>query len=218
MQVLPLMPVHLPLAQSASMLQLSPSLSLHAPAPLHTLLPSHCGASSVPSSGMFVHVPAEPLMLQDLQSPSHTSLQHTVSTHASLLHSFFAAQVVPSHFLHEPPQSTPVSLPFIMPSVHETHLSMKQDSPALGQLASDTHSTHIAMLLQNPPGHGSPMGSSTVMGVPLVHFAVVHGLLSPGGVSLLSVTVIVPPMPSQTSSLQSPFVGSFAGVPAGRNV
>ncbi len=125
----------------------------------------------------------------------------------------------PLHFLHEPPQSTPVSSPFIVPSVHDTHIPLKQVCPAPAHPLSFTHSTHVPLpshcLL---PSHVVPAVANFFSGMPLLQLSMVHMLPSSGGVSLSSLTVIVPPIPSQTSVLQSPLVGSLTGVPCCLNV
>ena len=55
--LLPITMVHLPLAHSASLMQISPSFSLHAPLPLQTMVPLQSGALSVMPAGMFEQVP-----------------------------------------------------------------------------------------------------------------------------------------------------------------
>ncbi len=209
--------MHLPLAHEPSLVHGSPSLSRQLPAPLQTIVPLQAGAMSVWPSGISEQVPMV-ARLQAWHSPVHAVSQQTPSAQKLLLQSMAAAHVSPLHFVgHEPPQSIPVSSPFIVPSLHETHCSCTQRGfvPVL-QSPSATHSTHMAMLLQTPPLQPEPTGSFVVIGTPLLQLSVVHMLPSTGGVSLSSLMVVVPPMPSHASVLQSPFVGSLMGIPSGR--
>ncbi len=147
MQVfVPMTLMHLLLRQSASFTQTSPFLSLHAPPPSHALVPPQTGMVSVPFRAMLEHIPAEPLMLQDMQSPVQAWLQQTVSTQLPLSHSLALPQAVPLHFLHEPPQSTPVSSPFFMLSLHETQVPLKQVCAAAPQSPSTMQSTHVPFM------------------------------------------------------------------------
>lgn len=178
------MPSHLPLAQSAALLQLWPFFSLQLPPPSQTSLLPHTGILSVCPSGMFEHIPAEPLMLQDLQSPSHTSLQQTVSTQLPLSHSLALPQVVPLHFLHEPPQSTPVSSPFFMLSLHETHVPLKQVCAAAPQSPLTMQSTHVPFMSHfRLTSHVDPVCARSLTGMPLLQVSRVQSLPSLGGVS-----------------------------------
>ncbi len=142
------------LAQSMALLQSSPTLSLQAPAPLQTSVPSHIGASSVPLSGMFVQIPLVASMPHDLHVPVHDVSQQIPSAQKLLKHSMPSAHVAPLHFFAHfvPPQSTSPSSPFFMPSLHEMQFSWKQLGfvPVL-QSPSPIHSTHMAMLLHLPP-------------------------------------------------------------------
>jgi hypothetical protein len=212
---------HLVLAQSMPLLQVSPSFSLHAPAPLQTFVVSQTGASSVLLSGTFVQVPTVPARLHDLQVVSHALLQQTVSAQNPLLQSIAAAHVAPSHFfMHEPPQSMPVSSPFIMPSLHEMHAPITHVGcvPTV-QSASAKHETQLPIASHFlPPPHPAPTLANFVSGTPLLQPSIVHMFPSNGGISLLSMTEMMLPAPSQASVMQSPFVGSLMVVPFGANV
>jgi len=81
---------------------------------------------------------------------------------------------------HEPPQSTPVSVPFIWPSVHE----------AAG--------TQVPLALHVPPPvHVAPV-RGVLTGWPATHSSVVHSLLSSTGVQVGAsiggrASIVVPP-------------------------
>jgi len=112
---------------------------------------------------MFEHVPALPLILQDLHVPVHETSQQTASAQKPLLQSAPAAQAAPLHLAQAlPPQSTPVSSPSIMPLLH------KLQTP---------------LALHVPPGHVVPTGTGLTIGKPLLHVALVQGLPSSGGTS-----------------------------------
>lgn len=90
--------MHALLTHSESLLQGSPSLSLHAPMPLHVCVPLHTGALSELPKGIFVHTPTVAAKLQDLHVPVQTASQQTPSAQKVLLQSFAMAHASPLHF------------------------------------------------------------------------------------------------------------------------
>src|SRR3954470_13435642 len=85
--------------------------------PLHTFMgPPHVPGSKLPMP-TFAHVPAMPGTLHALHTPAHASSQQTPSTHERPPAQVPPPHGSPLHFPHfEPPQSTPVSSPFCLPS------------------------------------------------------------------------------------------------------
>lgn len=158
------MPVHWPLAQSKSLLQFSPFLSLHAPAPLHAIVPLQAGVASVWPSGMDVHVPIVAARLQDWHVPVQALSQQTPSVQKLLLQSAPAAHGPPLHFLHDaPPQSIPVSSPSFIPLVQ---------------------CPQLPLLSQTPVAHIVPEAAWDVVGMPLEQLSIVQRLPSSAGLSL----------------------------------
>lgn len=106
------------LAHSALVVQGWPLSSKHWPAPLQEFTPVHvvvATRSSVPS-GIFEHVPTEPVTAQLWHVVVHALLQQTPSTQKLLMHSEAREQVCPAFFLHVPlplhtfvPEHVPVS-------------------------------------------------------------------------------------------------------------
>jgi len=111
-----------------------------------------------------VHIPELPPRLQDLQVPWHKLSQQTPSIQLRVAHSGPLMHPVPTHLLqYVPPQSTSVSSPFFMPSLHEIHtLSKQRGLVPVVQLPSLTHSTHVPLLSHTPPGHVVPTGAIDV--------------------------------------------------------
>lgn len=112
--------MQLPLMHSLALTHVSPFLSRQAPAPLQALGATQVIAALMSSalSGRSEQVPSLPATLQDWQVPVHAVSQQTVSTQLLLLHSDAIAHAALLHFPQTaPPQSMPVSSPFIMPSL-----------------------------------------------------------------------------------------------------
>ena len=145
-------------------------------------------------------------------------LQQRWSAHALLLHSAPCPHTSPSHFGHvPPPQSSPVSAPFLFPSEQLMHVRVAMSQlgcmPTL-QSPFAVHATHAL-----PPLHTFALG--LVIDVHAVPFAEggyagpvtsqalsVQGLLSSTGRSAASSANATLPLPSQIGFLQS--LGVFA--------
>lgn len=70
--------------------------------------------------------------------------------------------------------------------------------------------TQAPLASQTPPGHEVPACTGGLLGTPLVQTPVVQSVEA--GLSVLSICVMVPPFPSQTTTWQSPGVCDASGV------
>ena len=109
---------HRPLMHSTLEAQNAPVAVWHAPAPLQALFPAHGGSTlvSANSAGKGEQFPGA--MLQETHTSSQGVLQHVPSAQMPLLHSSSVLHADPRQRLQAPPppQSTPDSYPFWMPS------------------------------------------------------------------------------------------------------
>src|SRR5262245_8261292 len=114
-----------------------------------------------------------------------------------------------------PPQSTSVSVPFLVSSsqVAARQVPAGLHTP-LAQSTSATHSTHSPTALHLPVAHAVPTSTGSLLGVLPEQMSSVHSLPSSKG-SVSSIAVIAAPKPSQTTFLQSPLVWFSAGVLSG---
>jgi hypothetical protein len=152
------------LAQRLFELQGAPAAVLQAPnpapVPSQTLAPQ---AGSGCSAGALVQVPREPGTLQAWQVPLQSVAQQTLSTHLPLEQLPAVVHGSPVHALQLPPQSMPVSAPFLMLSeqLPQVFVVVSQEGvvPVVQSLLI-THSTHAPPSSQTPavPSHGMPIG------------------------------------------------------------
>jgi hypothetical protein len=156
--------------------QACPFFSLQDPVnPLHTCVVSQTPGSSVPD-GKLEHLPSLPARLHDLQACVHDDSQQTPSTQllepqsVELVH---GAPVQGAHF--DPPQSTPVSSPFLSPSLHEMHSFFSHEALEPLQSLASTQSTH-----EPSPSHTrsllhcKPASTNPETHVPSVHAMVLQ--------------------------------------------
>src|SRR6185503_4038996 len=178
--------------------------------------PSHWFCWQSPGVCMLVTVPAAVLLTpqvlplqvrtwHSVSEPGHWAAvrhwTHTPPAHAPLWQSPLPRHIWPSAHLvaHDPPQSTSVSLPFLIPSAQ----------PA---------ATHMPMPLHSVPPpwlHIAPRGLFGCDGTPIEHTSSVHSLPSSTGRSAFWLTLTTPPAPLHWFSLQSPVVWLEVGVPLG---
>jgi hypothetical protein len=116
----------LPFAQLPPPLQIAPTAApasgLHTPEPSHSSPAfGHAGCPGTPIA-WFVHVPRRPGIAHDAHDALQSVEQQTPSEQVPAAQSPAAAQSFPRlHGLQDPPQSTSLSSPFLMPSSHATH-------------------------------------------------------------------------------------------------
>jgi hypothetical protein len=151
--------MQMPLAQPVGALQSPPTGVLQAPSPLQTSSALQAGSGC--SAGVLVQRPTEPGTLQAWQALLQSVLQQTLSTHLPLRQLPALPQVSPRHALQVPPQSMPVSAPFLTPSEQwpQVFVAVSQEGvvPAV-QSVLTMHSTQAPLPLQTPdiPSQGMP--------------------------------------------------------------
>src|SRR6202044_3308554 len=158
---------------------------------------------------------------QPLRSrPGPGYMQVPVARQAPLAQSVSAMHVLPdAQGGHAPPpQSTSVSVPSFMPSaqVAAPQLPFARQVP-VAQSDATLHCTHIPAFAPDgapqtvPPFavQGPAIGART--GVPIAQLSAMQGLMS-SGTSVSSSIERVPPLPSHTTSMQSPGVWLAVGV------
>ena len=150
------------LAQRLFKLQTVPAASLQAlapaPVPSQTFAPQ---AGSGCSAGALVQVPREPLTLQAWQVPLQSVAQQTLSTHLPLEQLSASLHGSPVHDLQLPPQSMPVSVPFLTPSEQLTQVFVVMSQEGVVPIVQSllvTHCTQAPLPLQTPsiPSHCMP--------------------------------------------------------------
>jgi hypothetical protein len=146
-----------------------------------------------------------------------------------------------AHVAGSPPQSTPVSLPFRIPSLQESVLPQPSDgAPQVAPTSAQVFGVQPQRSGVPPPPqvcgavqsafdwqpqspaavhwyalagpHAVPGVFGVYVGTPATHVSTVHSFPSFGR-SVSSATVRVPPAPSQTTFLQSPATWVAAAVP-----
>jgi hypothetical protein len=144
--------------------------------PLHAIVVSHIPGSCVPV-GKLEHVPTLPVRLQDLQTSVQGVLQQTPSTQLLDGQSLGAVHVITQSEHFGPPQSRPVSLPFLMPSLQEMHFELIQLGDVPEQSLLVKHSTQSPASLQTlSPKQLVPAITTTLVQVPFTHARVLQGI------------------------------------------
>jgi hypothetical protein len=164
------------------------------------VLPSPHAGQLPPPQSMSVSLPS-------LSWSSHVDVAHVSLnvSHADEAQSEATLQSCPTWQGEHvpPPQSTSVSLPSLMPSVHsdETHVEDEQVSPT-GQSVEVRHCTQAPLPSHFVPAmgdvHAAPRGAGTVPGVPSAEQVPRRQALPGEGVFEVATALRVPPAPSQT--------------------
>ena len=147
-------------------------LTLGAALPSQSIPPPQVPGSSIPE-GITPQMPDFPGRLHERQVPPQAEAQHTPSAQCVLVQLMPAKQLLPLEhlFAHDPPQSTSVSSPFLIPSkqlMHfpPAHFPLAQSLLPL-QVLPSAHGTQLEM----PPGtffsyqqwHDSGVASAALM-------------------------------------------------------
>ena len=201
--------MQMPLAQRLFRLQSPPAGILHSPAPLQTSEPQ---AGSVCSAGALVQMPRETWTLQAWQVPLQSVVQQTLSTHLPLRQLPPVVHGSPRHAGQVPPQSMPVSVPFLTPSEQLPQVFavvLQEGVLPVEQSPLFRHSTQAPLLVQTPsiPSHFMPARIAGCPGAPAaVQASEVQGLLSLAGLLVGSTMSMHTEEGEQTFFMQPPTV------------
>jgi hypothetical protein len=151
--------MQMPLAQPVFRLQIPPAGVLQAPAPLQTSSALQAGSGC--SAGVLEQRPREPGTLQAWQGLLQSVVQQTLSMHLPLRQLPALPQGSPRHAGQVPPQSMPVSAPFLTPSeqLPQVFVVASQEGVVpVVQSVLTVHSTQAPLPLQTPdvPSQGMP--------------------------------------------------------------